>query len=40
MCRVVRFFLKLSDQGAAKGNDCKGLSLERPSDSAGLLHQL
>jgi hypothetical protein len=37
---VVGFFLKLVDQGAAKLNDCKGLSMERPSNSAGLLHQV
>jgi hypothetical protein len=38
--RVVRFFSKHGGQGAAKLNDCKGLSMERPSNSAGLLHQL
>lgn len=38
--RVVGFFPKRVDQGAAKLNDCKGLSMERPSNSAGLLHQL
>jgi len=38
--RVVRFFSKDVDQGAAKLNDCKGLSMERPSYLAGLLHQL
>ena len=37
---VAGFILKLVDQGAAKLNDCKGLSMERPSNSAGLLHQL
>jgi hypothetical protein len=38
--RVVGFFPKHADQDAAKLNDCKGLSMERPSNSAGLLHQL
>jgi hypothetical protein len=38
--RVVGFFLKLVDQCAAKLNDCKGLSIERPSNSGGLFHQL
>ncbi len=38
--RVMGFFPEHVDQGAAKLNDCKGLSMERPSNSAGLLHQL
>jgi len=38
--RVVGFFLKRVDQGATELNDRKGLSMERPSNSAGLLHQL
>lgn len=38
--RVVGFFLKPVDQDTAKLNDCKGLSMERPSNSTGLLHQL
>jgi len=38
--RVVGFFFKRVDQGATKLNDCKGLGMERPSNSARLLHQL
>jgi hypothetical protein len=38
--RVVRLLLKLGDQDAAKQDDREGLSMERPSDSAGLLHEL
>ena len=37
---VVRFFVKHVGQGAAKHNDCKGLSLERPSNSADQLYHL
>lgn len=36
--RVARFLLKLGDQNAAKQNDREGLSMERPSDPAGLFH--
>ena len=37
---MASFFSKRVDQIAAESNEHKGLSLERPSDPTGLLHEL